>query len=188
MGDEKARLGLSFMYNAPGTLKDQEAAKKNNGGNNNADDEMMKFEWRKNAPREEWAKNDANINDQPFAIEVRNVKCLKCKRWGHVNTDKVCPMYGKSRLDCDMEISTHIDGKKLAEDMKSQQGLEIKSSLVNKSSVNIMEKDSEEEEEEAEDEKEADGSVTLDMLRALEKKEKKILLKRLLRLHKKMRK
>ena len=28
MGDEKARLGLSFIYNAPGSLKDQEKDKK----------------------------------------------------------------------------------------------------------------------------------------------------------------
>jgi len=30
MGDEKARLGLSFIYNAPGSLKDQEKDKQQN--------------------------------------------------------------------------------------------------------------------------------------------------------------
>lgn len=44
MGDEKARLGLSFMYNAPGMLKDQQEKKE-------ADEQ--KFDWSKNAPREQ---------------------------------------------------------------------------------------------------------------------------------------
>ena len=30
MGDEKARLGLSFIYNAPGSLKDQDKDKQQN--------------------------------------------------------------------------------------------------------------------------------------------------------------
>ena len=39
MGDEKARLGLSFIYNAPGSLKDQEKDKQINEANDAASNE-----------------------------------------------------------------------------------------------------------------------------------------------------
>ena len=80
MGDEKARLGLSFMYNPPaGMAKQEEQLQEQElrraDGTLIIKKDEPKFEWQRkyNAPRESWAKNDEKIRDQPFGIEVRNV-------------------------------------------------------------------------------------------------------------------
>jgi len=90
LGDSKAKVGLSFMYDCPAGLKQQE--------DNPLDDKReadFKFEWQKNAPREKYLKGQTEgVTDQPFGIAVKNVKCLKCKQWGHINTDRECPLYG----------------------------------------------------------------------------------------------
>ncbi|KAJ7943996.1 CBF1-interacting co-repressor CIR, N-terminal domain containing protein [Quillaja saponaria] len=47
------------------------------------------FEVLKNAPRLE---TGAPARVKPFAVEVRNVKCLRCGKYGHQSGDRECPL------------------------------------------------------------------------------------------------
>ena len=90
--ESKERLELSFMYEPP------PGAKKDDKEDHYKTDSKCKFDWQRtwgSAPRESWVAKDEQMNDKPFGIAVKHVKCLKCGKYGHINTDKECPYYGK---------------------------------------------------------------------------------------------
>ncbi|KAI0983525.1 hypothetical protein GJ496_011953 [Pomphorhynchus laevis] len=130
LGDEKARLGLSFMYNPPAGAA---SCNKSEGGE-------IKFDWQRNAPRERWAKNNELIRDQPFGVEVRDVRCIRCKQWGHVNTDKICPLFYSSIKDEPLKakelagLSNWTDANELMDQMKSD-GLTIRAGALTRASL-----------------------------------------------------
>uniref|UniRef100_A0A2K6MWS5 CBF1-interacting co-repressor CIR N-terminal domain-containing protein n=1 Tax=Rhinopithecus bieti TaxID=61621 RepID=A0A2K6MWS5_RHIBE len=82
MGDERVKNGLNFMYEAPPGAKKEETE----------GETEYKFEWQKGMCIIKFT-----FTDIPFY--VRNVRCIKCHKWGHVNTDRECPLFGLSGIN-----------------------------------------------------------------------------------------
>jgi len=172
MGDSKAKVGLSFMYDAPPGLQ----KKKDEEDNDGEGETTYKFDWQRNAPREAWMKGDkSTLQDQPFGVCVRNVRCIKCHQWGHINTDRECPLFNKT--------SSFDPSAKIKSNGYTDEG--VASSLTLKPHMlkaAVDEKNSNQQILKADEETE-DPEVAF--LKGLTKKQKKKLLRRLNRLEEK---
>ncbi|CAM0512791.1 unnamed protein product [Fasciola hepatica] len=168
LGDEKARLGLAWMYDQPAMMEKPER-----------DDKEVRFEWQRkySAPRESYCKNSSDIVDQPFAIEVRNVRCMRCRQWGHLNTDRVCPLYGQSftQEPTGTEVPTvdHVRAGLQKEGLTLKRGTELErySHILQKAKQTL----SGASEESTRDE----DSLAMEFLRNLSEKQREKLLKKL---------
>jgi len=115
---DRDKLALSFMYEPPAGMKAEDKPDPDKK-------DVFKFDWQRNAPRAAHCKEDPNIVDHPFGINVQFTKCMKCQIWGHQHTDKHCPRYGKARDE--EEPAVVINEKKLIEDMRTTDRLQFTS-------------------------------------------------------------
>lgn len=176
--ESKDKLSVNFMYEPPPGAK-KEREKEDN-------EPEYKFEWQRkyNAPRESYCKGDSEIRDQPFGIQVRNVRCIKCHKWGHINTDKECPLYSQAMsvvLANGSQTPSAPDALTLVRQMR-EDGLALKKSALSAQQhlrvpehEHLMVSDDEEQSE-------------MKYLKTLSKRDKKKLLKKLEKLERKAKK
>uniref|UniRef100_A0A182JVZ9 CBF1-interacting co-repressor CIR N-terminal domain-containing protein n=1 Tax=Anopheles christyi TaxID=43041 RepID=A0A182JVZ9_9DIPT len=173
--DSKDKLSVNFMYELPPGMKKEREQESN--------ESEYKFEWQRkyNAPRESYCKGDTEIRDQPFGIQVRNVRCIKCHKWGHINTDKECTMYSLSmseakKIHSEAEANQVLSKGELEQQLRDD-GLAMKRSAQELVTSHKLVADPEVEQAEPETE----------FIRSLSKKQKKKLLKKLEKIEKRQR-
>merc|ERR1712037_506700 len=95
-------------------------------GDDDEGEPEYKFEWQRtwgHAPKESYLADGDQFAEQPFGIQVCQAKCMKCGAFGHMNTDKRCPLYGKAH-DSDAPLASR-DSDKLITEMR-QEGMAMR--------------------------------------------------------------
>lgn len=161
---------VNFIYEPPPGIKKEREKEYN--------EPEYKFEWQRkyNAPRESYCKGDTEIRDQPFGIQVRNVRCIKCHKFGHINTDKECSMFGLSmseakKIHSEQEASQLLS-KGGIEDQLKDDGLAMK-----KNALSLYSQQQGRLHQLVADEEETERKPETEFLRGLTKQQKKDLLK-----------
>jgi len=175
--ESKERLEVNFMYEPPPGVKKFTEEKDGEEG-----EPEFKFEWQRtwgHAPRESHLQAGEKVVEQPFGIQVCEAKCIKCGKFGHMNTDKRCPLYGKA-VDHEAPIQ-NIDQDKLIQEMRAE-GLAMRWSAWD------MNKAAGANHQMVEEEKPKQGVDRAEVLRNMSKEEKKALLKKLEKMDKKKKK
>jgi len=179
--DSKDKLALNFMYEPPPGIKKEREKE--------SDEPEYKFEWQRkyNAPRESYCKGDTEIRDQPFGIQVRNVRCIKCHKFGHINTDKECAMFSLS-----MSEAKKIHSEQEANQLLAKGGIEELKEGMKDDGLALKRNALSHEQQQGgrhhlipEDEDEGEKNPEIEFLKGLTKKQKKQLLKRLEKIEKK---
>lgn len=172
--DSRDKLAMNFMYEPPPGLKKEREK--------DVGEPEYKFEWQRkyNAPRESYCKGNEEIRDQPFGIQVRNVRCIKCHKYGHINTDKECPMFSLSmseakKIHSEQEANQLLEKggneDEIKEGMKAD-GLKLKRNALSLEQQHNMRFDLLPEEEEEEQNE-------MEFIKSLTKEQKKELLQKL---------
>lgn len=52
---------------------------------------LNRFEFLKNAPVKAGYVRDIDVEFKPFGIDLKNMQCFKCMKWGHRIGDRECP-------------------------------------------------------------------------------------------------
>ena len=99
------RHDVNFMYEMPPGMKAPETgangeAPKMEIGEDRKLSHEEKFKFLKGAPKE---IEGSAPRVQPFGMEQRNVKCMRCKEWGHQHTDVVCPLFSVAKTEEELE-------------------------------------------------------------------------------------
>lgn len=107
---------------------------------------------------------------------MRNVRCIKCHKWGHVNTDRECPLYNKSisTEPSSLTDSGISDPVKLMQDMRND-GFALKQNALGR----VLNKDDPNQQILASDEDDDDDDPELAFLAKLNEKQKRKLLRKL---------